>query len=172
VLTDSGSDSPYSEIPLKVLTDQYHRNCAFAYRGNRVYRTSDQGSHFQRLNLNLPPESDIYAMIHSPLSEELLAVVRSYNTFGGIYSSHDHGETWKKISRFWAVTVGGIPPSLYASNFGWNQNSNFYHSTDSGRKWTSARSQLPFADTIVNKIIANHSGVYLATNHGILRNIE
>jgi photosystem II stability/assembly factor-like uncharacterized protein len=146
-------------------------NTLLGVASNKVYKSSDNGTNWQLLNLTLSISTDINSVAVAGNSMYIA-------TWDGLYLSSDSGHTWKLVPNFYseALSVSAAGTDVLVAT----RYSGIFYSTDSGQTWTNIRgdnyshpvikdSQFSVASITGNKFIVGslYTGkVYLSEDKG------
>lgn len=123
-------------------------NGVFTGPGSGLYKSTDGGEHWQRLQRGLPTAAQGLGRIGFAVSRSnpriLYATVAADAAFAGIYRSDDAGASWRRTSsdaRTWGRgdDFAEIRPDPRDPETVYVANTAAYKSTDGGRNWTAFR---------------------------------
>lgn len=146
-------------------------------RGSGIFKSTDGGSNWKKLNTGLPEEMGKVGVAVSPANPNLVyAIIEAEN--GGVYKSNDAGGTWQQVSND-RVTIGRawyyskiVPDPVFEHGL-YVLNAPLLQSMDGGQSFTSIpnphtdqHSLWINPDNPKNMILANDGGACITFNGG------
>ena len=171
--TSGTSGDAFTSSIVHLALDPQNPTQIFAQTQSNVYRSTDGGGTFRKLNLHMPPPvPTILSIAVDPLASTTLYAGTGTGSDFGVYKSTDDGQSWSRIGAISLVNALAVSPGSSSTLFA-ATDSGLWKSTDGGANWTQSGAFSPVYTVIFDPqnsqtlyASAAFDGVFKSTDGG------